>query len=42
MTEAQAKMFSALAQLQALTDLDDDEMQTAISVLAQAIEDNVA
>jgi hypothetical protein len=41
MTEAQAKMFSALAQLQALTDLDNDEMQTAISVLAQAIEDNV-
>jgi len=42
MSEAQTKLYSALAQLQALTDLDNDEMQTAISVLAQAIEDNVA
>ena len=42
MSESQTKLYSALAQLQALTDIDNDEMQTAISVLAQAIEDNVA
>lgn len=41
MSEAQSKLYSALAQLQALTDLDDDAMQTAISVLAQTIEDIV-
>ena len=41
MSEAKAKLYSALAQLQQLTDLDNDEMQTAIRVLAQAIEDNV-
>ena len=41
MTEAQAKLYSALASLQALTDLDDDAMQEAISVLAQTIEDVV-
>jgi hypothetical protein len=42
MTEAKANLYKALAQLQQLTDLDDDAMQEAISVLAQAIEDNVA
>jgi hypothetical protein len=41
MSEAQAKLYSALAQLQALTDLDDDAMQEAISNVAQAIEDVV-
>ena len=41
MSEAQSKLYSALVQLQALTDLDDDAMQTAISVLAQTIEDVV-
>ena len=41
MSEAQSKLYSALAQLQALTDFDDDAMQTAISVLAQTIEDVV-
>jgi hypothetical protein len=41
MSEAQAKLYSALAQLQALTDLDDDAIQDAISVLAQTIEDVV-
>ena len=42
MSEAQAKLYSALAQLQALTDLDDDAMQEAISNIAQTIEDVVA
>jgi hypothetical protein len=42
MSEAKAALYSALLQLQALTDLDDDRMQTAISVLAQTIEDHVA
>jgi hypothetical protein len=42
MSEAQAKLYSALAQLQALTDLDDDAMQTAIQHIAQTIEDVVA
>jgi hypothetical protein len=41
MSEAQAKLYSALAQLQSLTDLDDDAMQEAISNVAQAIEDVV-
>jgi hypothetical protein len=41
MSEAQAKLYSALAQLQLLTDLDDDAMQDAISVIAQTIEDVV-
>lgn len=41
MSEAQSKLYSALAQLQALTDLDDDAMQEAISNLAQTIEDVV-
>jgi hypothetical protein len=41
MSEAQAKLYSALAQLQALTDLDDDAMQEAISNIAQTIEDVV-
>jgi hypothetical protein len=41
MSEAQAKLYSALAQLQQLTDLDDDAIQEAISVLAQTIEDVV-
>ena len=42
MSEAQAALYKALLQLQALTDLDDDAMQTAISALAQTIEDVVA
>ena len=42
MSEAQAALYSALLKLQALTELDDDAMQTAISVLAQTIEDHVA
>jgi hypothetical protein len=42
MSEAQTALYKALAQLQALTDLDDDAMQSAIADLAQAIEDNVA
>jgi hypothetical protein len=41
MSEAQAKLYSALAQLQALTDLDYDDMQTAIANIAQTIEDVV-
>ena len=41
MSEAKAALYNALVQLQALTDLDDDAMQTAISVLAQTIEDVV-
>ena len=42
MSEAQTALYKALAQLQLLTDLDDDAMQEAISVLAQTIEDVVA
>jgi len=41
MSEAKQRLYSALLQLQNLTDLDDDAMQTAISVLAQTIEDVV-
>lgn len=41
MSEAQAALYAKLAQLQALTDLDDDAIQDAISQLAQAIEDVV-
>jgi len=41
MSEAQTALYKALLQLQALTDLDDDAMQTAISVIAQTIEDVV-
>lgn len=41
MSEAQAVLYAKLAQLQALTDLDDDRIQDAISALAQAIEDVV-
>jgi hypothetical protein len=41
MSEAQAALYAKLAQLQQLTDLDDDLMQTAIADLAQAIEDVV-
>lgn len=42
MSEAKSALYSALLKLQNLTDLDDDAMQTAISELAQAIEDHVA
>ncbi len=42
MSEAQAALYAKLAQLQLLTDLDDDAMQTAIQQLAQTIEDVVA
>ena len=41
MSEAKQALYAVLAQLQLLTDLDDDAMQTAISVLAQTIEDVV-
>jgi len=41
MSEAKSKLYAALAQLQLLTDLDDDAVQEAISVLAQTIEDVV-
>jgi hypothetical protein len=42
MSEAKQALYKALVQLQQLTDLDDDAMQTAISNLAQTIEDVVA
>lgn len=42
MSEAQAVLYAKLAQLQQLTDLDDDSIQEAISALAQAIEDVVS
>jgi len=42
MSEAKSALYAKLASLQALTDLDDDAMQEAISNLAQAIEDFVA
>ena len=42
MSEAKQRLYSALAQLQQLTDLDDDAVQEAISTLAQTIEDVVA
>jgi hypothetical protein len=41
MSEAKQVLYKALAQLQLLTDLDDDAMQSAIADLAQAIEDVV-
>ena len=41
MSEAKQALDTALAQLQQLTDLDDDLMQTAIADLAQVIEDVV-
>ena len=42
MSEAKQRLYSALAQLQLLTDLDDDAVQEAISNIAQTIEDVVA
>jgi hypothetical protein len=42
MSEAQAALYAKLAQLQLLTDLDDDAVQDAIQQLAQTIEDVVA
>ena len=42
MSEAKQRLYAVLAQLQLLTDLDDDAMQEAISALAQTIEDVVA
>jgi hypothetical protein len=41
MSDAKAALYAVLAQLQLLTDLDDDAMQTAISNIAQTIEDVV-
>jgi hypothetical protein len=41
MSPAQAVLYAKLAQLQLLTDLDDDSVQSAIQDLAQAIEDVV-
>jgi hypothetical protein len=41
MSEAQTALYAKLAQLQQLTDLDDDAMQEAIQQLAQTIEDVV-
>ena len=41
MSEAKQVLYSALAKLQLLTDLDDDAVQSAIADLAQAIEDVV-
>jgi hypothetical protein len=41
MSEAQTALYAVLAQLQLLTDLDDDAMQEAISNIAQTIEDVV-
>ena len=41
MSEAKQALYAKLAQLQLLTDLDDDAMQEAISTLAQTIEDVV-
>ena len=41
MSEAKQALYAVLAQLQLLTDLDDDAMQTAISNIAQTIEDVV-
>jgi len=42
MSDAKIALYAKLANVQALTDLDDDTMQEAISALAQAIEDFVA
>jgi hypothetical protein len=42
MSEAKQALYAVLAQLQMLTDLDDDAMQEAISNIAQTIEDVVA
>ena len=42
MSQAKQALYAALLKLQNLTDLDDDAIQTAISEIAQAIEDNVA
>lgn len=41
MSEAKQALYAKLAQLQLLTDLDDDAMQSAIADLAQTIEDVV-
>ena len=41
MSEAQTALYAKLAQLQLLTDLDDDAVQEAIQQLAQTIEDVV-
>jgi hypothetical protein len=41
MSEAKQALYAVLAQLQLLTDLDDDAMQTAIANVAQTIEDVV-
>ena len=41
MTDLQHKFYSALAQLQQHTDLDDEAAQDAVASLAQLIEDHV-
>ncbi len=41
MTELQQRFYSALAQLQQHTDLDDDVAQDAVAALAQLIEDHI-
>ena len=41
MTDLQHKFYSALAQLQQHTDLDDEAAQDAVAALSQLIEDYV-
>ncbi len=41
MTELQQRFYSALAQLQQHTDLDDEHAQDAVAALAQLIEDHI-
>jgi hypothetical protein len=41
MTDLQHKFYSALAQLQQHTDLDDEAAQDAVAALSQLIEDHV-
>ena len=41
MTDLQHKFYSALAQLQQHTDLDDEAAQDAVAALSQLIDDHV-
>ena len=41
MTDLQHKFYSALAQLQQHTDLDDEAAQDAVAALSQLVEDHV-
>jgi hypothetical protein len=41
MTDLQHKFYSALAQLQQHTDLDDEAAQDSVAALSQLIEDHV-